>query len=136
MQALSIVPLLLERRYSRETHGATRQARALQQSHELFLSEGCQEMSKKPHPLKGRKLTPEQIAARKAAVIANKANGSAPKEGIHNLRVKDAVYYCDRALGLCSSLKLSVGGRKAPAQVLEDIELFVKMTKRTLEGGL
>jgi len=91
-------------------------------------------MTAKPHPLKGRKLSAETLARRAATRLANAAVAKATvkpnavaKATDHVANVKEALFYLNKAAHAAKA-----EGRRE----LSDIEVFVHLAKRALEGRI
>jgi len=87
----------------------------------------------KKHPLKGRKQSPETIARRMRTLkLKRQGKLSVPVDAAVN--IKDGLYFLSKAeklLRLRPNGKLKVNGKD-----LEDLDLCLRMARRTLEGGM
>lgn len=77
---------------------------------------------RKPHPLTGRKQSPEQIAKRQATMAAKRVARNQPVDAG---RVHDAIYYLRRAQKVAAKSE-----KRDPAHVLAELALL------TLQGDL
>lgn len=103
----------------------------------------------KPHPLKGRKQSPETIAKRKATLAAKRAaRESKPEKRTYTKRkivaetrsheqltrdVKEAIWCLEKAV---ASKRRAIATGAASLTDVTDEETFMYMAKRYLEGGL
>lgn len=108
-------------------------------------------VSKKQHPLKGRKQSPETIAKRKATLAAKRAAreaGEQPEKRKYNKRklaadtrtheqlqrdVKEAVWCLEKAV---ASKRRAIATGQAALTDVTDEETFMYMATRYLQGGL
>lgn len=88
---------------------------------------------KKKNPMKGKKQSPETIAKRIQTIkLRRKEKFSAPAGAVEN--IKDGLYFlskAERLIRLRPNGKLKVSGKD-----LEDLDLCLRMARRTLEGGM
>lgn len=103
----------------------------------------------KPHPLKGRKQSPETIAKRKATLAAKRAaRESKPEKRAYMKRsvvaetrtheqlqrdVKEAIWCLEKAV---ASKRRAIHDGRASLTDVTDEETFLYMATRYLQGGL